>query len=74
MVDPDPSVRATELRSLIAYHDRRYHELDDPEIADAEYDALVHELRAIEAEHADLITPDSPTIRMPSKVSIRWIS
>lgn len=66
MVDPDPSVRATELRSLIAYHDRRYHELDDPEIADAEYDALVHELRAIEAEHADLITPDSPTQRVGS--------
>ena len=66
MVGPDPSARAAELRSLIAYHDRRYHELDDPEIADAEYDALVRELRAIEAEHPDLITPDSPTQRVGS--------
>ena len=57
----DPVARADELRALIAYHNDRYHRLDAPEIADAEYDALVRELRAIEAEHPDLVVPDSPT-------------
>jgi DNA ligase (NAD+) len=53
--------RAEELRGLIEYHSDRYHRLDDPEITDGEYDALVRELRALEAEHPDLIVPDSPT-------------
>jgi DNA ligase (NAD+) len=57
----DPVGRAEELRALIAYHNDRYHRLDDPEITDAEYDALVRELRAIEADHPDLVVPDSPT-------------
>lgn len=58
---PDPLVRAEELRGLIAYHNDRYHRLDDPEIADAEFDALVRELRAIEADHPDLAVEGSPT-------------
>lgn len=62
----DPAVRAEELRARIAYHDRRYHELDDPEIPDADYDALVRELRALEADHPDVVTPDSPTQRVGS--------
>ncbi len=57
----DPAVRIDELRTQIAHHNERYHTLDDPEISDADYDDLVRELRSIEAEHPDLITPDSPT-------------
>jgi len=57
-------LRAEELRSQIAYHDYRYYVLDQPEISDAEYDALMRELRAIEAAHPELITPDSPTQRV----------
>jgi DNA ligase (NAD+) len=56
--------RAGELREQIRYHDRRYHVDADPEISDAAYDALVHELEAIEAAHPDLVTPDSPTQRV----------
>jgi DNA ligase (NAD+) len=58
---PDPVARAAELREAIAYHNTRYHELDDPEISDADYDAMVRELREIEELHPDLVTPDSPT-------------
>ncbi len=57
----DPVSRAEELRALIAYHNDRYHRLDDPEIADVDYDVLVRELGAIEADHPDLVVPDSPT-------------
>ncbi len=56
--------RAGELREAIDYHSYRYHVLDDPEIADAEYDALVGELMQIEEAYPDLITPDSPTQRI----------
>ncbi|HUQ38980.1 MAG TPA: NAD-dependent DNA ligase LigA [Acidimicrobiales bacterium] len=59
--DLDPAGRADELRELIAHHNRQYHELDTPEIADANYDALVRELAAIEEAHPELRTPDSPT-------------
>ena len=57
----DPSARAEELRRLIAHHNDRYHRLDDPEIADFEYDALARELSAIEADHPELRVADSPT-------------
>jgi DNA ligase (NAD+) len=56
--------RADELRKLIAHHDERYYADDAPEIADADYDALVRELRAIETDHPELITADSPTQRV----------
>ncbi len=56
--------RVAELRRLIAHHDHRYYVLDSPEISDAEYDALVRELRELEAKHPELITPDSPTQRV----------
>ncbi len=52
------------LRELIHYHNYRYHVLDAPEISDAEYDALFQRLKALEAEHPELITPDSPTQRV----------
>ncbi len=56
--------RIAELRSQLEYHGRRYYVLDDPEIGDDAYDALLDELRGLEAEHPDLVTPDSPTQRV----------
>jgi DNA ligase (NAD+) len=56
--------RLEELRALIHYHNHRYHVLDDPEIADAEYDALFDELLALEADHPELVTADSPSQRV----------
>jgi DNA ligase (NAD+) len=56
--------RASELRRLIAHHDRRYYVLDDPEISDPEYDDLLRELREIEEQNPKLRTPDSPTQRV----------
>ena len=60
----EAKLRVEELRSQIAYHDYRYHVLDAPEIPDAEYDALMRELRDLESRHPELITPDSPTQRV----------
>jgi DNA ligase (NAD+) len=56
--------RAAELREQLTHHGHRYYVLDDPEIGDDDYDALLDELRAIEAEHPELLTPDSPTQRI----------
>ena len=56
--------RAAELRELLRYHGHRYYVLDDPEISDAEYDALYRELTAIEEAHPALATDDSPTRRV----------
>jgi DNA ligase (NAD+) len=56
--------RARELREALEYHAYRYYVLDDPEIGDDEYDRLMDELRAIEAAHPRLGTPDSPTQRV----------
>jgi DNA ligase (NAD+) len=53
-----------ELRRLLEHHGRRYYVLDDPEITDDAYDALLDELRALEAEFPQLQTPDSPTQRV----------
>jgi DNA ligase (NAD+) len=61
---PSPEKRAVELRHRLDHHNRRYYVLDDPEIGDDAYDALLDELRAIEAEHAELRSPDSPTQRV----------
>ena len=60
----DAAARAAELRAQIAHHNRQYYELDRPDISDADYDALFTELRALEREHPQLITPDSPTQRV----------
>jgi DNA ligase (NAD+) len=57
-------VRAEELRATINYHNYRYYILDSSEIADAEYDRLMEELRAIEADHPELQSPESPTQRV----------
>ena len=56
--------RVDELRKEIGEHDNRYYVLDDPTVGDDVYDALLDELRALEAEHPDLLTPDSPTQRV----------
>ena len=56
--------RVAELRRLVRHHNHRYHVLDEPEIDDAAYDALFDELKAIEEEHPELVTPDSPTQRV----------
>lgn len=65
MAAPDQVVgRVLELRQLIEYHNRRYFDLDDPEVSDAEFDTLMHELRQLEADHPELADPDSPTQRV----------
>jgi len=58
------AVRAKELREQLGHHSYRYYVLDDPEIGDDAYDRLLDELRAIEREHPELATPDSPTQRV----------
>ena len=70
--DQAPADRAAELRRLIEDANRRYHELDAPTITDAEYDALVRELEALEAAHPELATPDSPTRRVGGKPSSKF--
>jgi len=59
--------RVEELREQINYHNYRYHVLDDPEVSDAEYDELVRELKGLEDEFPELITPDSPTQRVGAR-------
>jgi DNA ligase (NAD+) len=59
-----PADRIADLRARIRHHEERYYVLNAPEISDAEFDALVDELEALEAEHPDLVTPDSPTRRV----------
>lgn len=63
----DLAKRVETLREKIRYHEHRYYVLDDPEISDAEYDALMNELKALEKEDPSLVTPDSPTQRVGGK-------
>ncbi len=65
---PQAAMRATELRTILEEHLYRYHVLDQPTIADAEYDTLFNELTALEAAHPELAVADSPTQRVGSKV------
>ncbi len=69
MVQVTPSARAAELRRELNYHNYRYYTLDDPVIGDGQYDALMQELRAIEAERPELLTHDSPTQRVGGEPS-----
>ncbi len=64
-----PEERVDQLRAEIRSHAYRYYVLDDPVVADAEYDALVKELQRLETEHPDLVTPDSPTQRVGAPAS-----
>jgi DNA ligase (NAD+) len=68
----DVQRRLDELREQVERHLYRYHVLDEPEISDAEYDRLFDELKALEEEHPDLITPDSPTQRVGAPPSERF--
>jgi DNA ligase (NAD+) len=56
--------RIEELRTQINYHNYRYYVLDSPEISDAEYDELMRELKSLEEEYPQFLTPDSPTQRV----------
>ncbi|MEX2245625.1 MAG: NAD-dependent DNA ligase LigA [Dehalococcoidia bacterium] len=60
----EAKLRVEELRSQIAYHEHRYFVLDQPQISDAKFDAMMKELRALEERHPELISPDSPTQRV----------
>jgi DNA ligase (NAD+) len=66
MPGSDADVRAEigQLREELARHNHRYYVLDDPSVPDAEYDRLMRRLRELEAQHPDLVTPDSPTQRV----------
>jgi DNA ligase (NAD+) len=68
----DVQRRLDALREQVDHHLHRYHVLDEPEISDAEYDRLYDELKALEDEHPDLITPDSPTQRVGAPPSERF--
>jgi len=69
---PDVQERLDALRKAIQYHAYRYYVLDDPVISDAEYDALWRELVALEQQHPELVTADSPTQRVPGAASERF--
>src|SRR5918992_5182655 len=65
----DPVARINQLREDIRHHEERYYVHDAPEISDAEFDRLVHELERLEAEYPDLVTLDSPTQRVGGRPS-----
>lgn len=67
MARSTPAERIESLRDEIRHHEHQYYVLDSPEISDADYDALTRELIKLEAEHPELITPDSPTQRVGGK-------
>ena len=63
----DPLDRINQLREQIRHHENRYYVLNDPEISDEQFDALLHELERLETEHPDLVTADSPTQRVAGR-------
>src|SRR5947209_11415885 len=63
----DPAGEVETLREELRHHEYLYYVLDQPEITDAEYDALMRKLKALEAEHPQLVTPDSPSQRVGGK-------
>ena len=71
---PGTADRAEELRRLLQEHGHRYYVLDDPQIADAEYDSLFRELQTIEAQHPELVTADSPTRRVGGMALAAFVS
>jgi DNA ligase (NAD+) len=71
-LDADAGARIEELRQEIRRHDYLYHVLDRPDISDAEYDRLFRELRALEEEHPELVTADSPTQSVGGRRSVAF--
>ncbi|MBX2807105.1 MAG: NAD-dependent DNA ligase LigA, partial [Cellvibrionaceae bacterium] len=67
MMPVDIAKQIQQLRTDINYHNYRYYALDDPQIPDAEYDRLLRQLQALEQQHPDLVTADSPTQRVGSE-------
>ena len=63
-LDDDPAARIAELQALLRHHEYLYYVEDNPAISDAEYDTLMNQLKALEAAHPELLTPDSPTQRV----------
>ena len=60
----DAKTRIEELKKTLEYHSNRYYNMDDPEISDYEYDSMMQELKKLEKEHPELVTPDFPTQRV----------
>jgi len=71
--DADAAPRVAALREQIRRHDHLYYVEARPEVSDAEYDALMRELRALEARHPDLVTADSPTRRVAGQVAAAFV-
>ena len=67
MSEQDVAREIEKLREELRRHEHLYYVLDAPEILDAEYDALMNELKRLEAAHPELVTPDSPTQRVGGK-------
>lgn len=74
MKKPEAKKRAEELRNVINDYRYRYHVLDDPSVTDEVFDSLTRELRKIESEYPDLVTPDSPTQRVGGKALAKFKS
>jgi DNA ligase (NAD+) len=72
MTTLDPAMRVAELSAQLRDHNYRYYVLDEPSVSDGEYDALLHELRALEAAHPELTRPDSPTRRVGAPPSEKF--
>ena len=70
----NPAERIADLRRQIRYHEERYYVLNDPEIADAEFDALMGELETLETENPDLVTSDSPTQRVSGRPAAGFVT
>jgi DNA ligase (NAD+) len=71
-IDSQLTSHVESLRREIERHDRLYHVMDSPEIADSEYDRLIRELRQIEADHPEIVTPESPTQRVGAEPASRF--
>ncbi|MDO8251610.1 MAG: NAD-dependent DNA ligase LigA [Rhodoferax sp.] len=71
---PPDAAHIEQLRRALHEHAHRYYVLDEPSIADAEYDRLFQELQAIEAQYPELVTPDSPTQRVGGRALDQFVS
>lgn len=69
---PTPAARVDELRQRIRAHDYQYYVLSAPTVTDAEYDALMRELRELEARYPELVSADSPTQRLPELLDVQF--